>query len=98
LIGKSAEAKATLKSIQKEGDREAAIKWARDHRGSIGLSTAVNALHTQVTNIRTNKSKIYNSKLSAPEKRARLDALEKAELRLLSNVHELHKRMVELDA
>ena len=98
LIGKSAEAKATLKSIQKEGDREAAIKWARDHRGSIGLSTAVNALHTQVTNIRTNKSKIYNSKLSAPEKRARLDALEKAELRLLSNVHKLHQRMVELDA
>lgn len=98
LINKSAEAKTTLKAIQQEGNREKAMKWAKDHRGSIGLAPAVNALHTQVTNIRKNKSKIMDSKLSPTEKRARLDALEKAELRALTGVHKLHQRMVELDA
>jgi hypothetical protein len=44
------------------------------------------------------KSKVYNSNLSSDEKRARLDALDKLELRVLSNVHKLHQRMVELDA
>ena len=98
LINKSAEAKTTLKAIQQEGNREKAMKWAKDHRGSIGLAPAVNALHTQVTNIRKNKSKIMDSKLSPTEKRARLDALEKAELRALTGVHKLHLRMIELDA
>jgi hypothetical protein len=98
LINKSAEAKTTLKAIQQEGNREKAMKWAKDHRGSIGLAPAVNALHTQVTNIRKNKAKIMDSKLSPPEKRARLDTLEKAELRALTGVHKLHQRMVELDA
>jgi hypothetical protein len=39
-----------------------------------------------------------DSKLSPTEKRARLDTLEKAELRALTGVHKLHQRMVELDA
>lgn len=98
LINKSAEAKTTLKAIQQEGNREKAMQWAKDHRGSIGLSAAVNALHTQVTNIRKNKAKITDSSLHPTEKRARLDALEKAELRALTGVHKLHLRMIELDA
>jgi hypothetical protein len=98
LINKSAEAKTTLKAIQQEGNREKAMQWAKDHRGSIGLAPAVNAMHTQVTNIRKNKAKIMDSKLSPTEKRARLDTLEKAELRALTGVHKLHQRMVELDA
>lgn len=98
LITKSAEAKTTLKAIQQEGNREKAMQWAKDHRGSIGLSPAINALHNQVTNIRRNKTKIMESTLSPTEKRARLDALEKAELRALTGVHKLHQRMVELDA
>jgi hypothetical protein len=98
LITKSAEAKTTLKAIQQEGNREKAMQWAKDHRGSIGLAPAVNALHNQVTNIRKNKAKISDSNLSPTEKRARLDALEKAELRALTGVHKLHQRMVELDS
>ena len=98
LVGKSAEAKATLKAIQKEGNREKAIQWAKDHRGSIGLASAVNALHSQVTRIRDIKSRVSLSNILANEKRTKLDALDKTELRILSNVHKLHQRMNELDA
>ena len=97
LLDKATQVKATIKDLKAAGKIDELKDYMKKNKGYVQGATAINDLHTKITNIRRLQTQITQSNMPAEEKRARIDKLKQNELMALSHVHDIHRKIIEIN-
>jgi len=85
----------TLNFLERSNDIKEYKEYEKSHRGLLGLQGFVNSTNTQLKQIREYRMYIEKSKMSADEKRAKLDRLHEMEVNMTKNVQSYKKKYTE---
>jgi hypothetical protein len=97
LLDKATEVKATIKDLQAAGKIDKLKDYIKENKGYVAAAPAINDLHTKITNMRRLRTQISQSNMSDDEKQAKINLIKQNEIQALSQVHELHRKIIALN-